>query len=76
MIGLDFLQVTAVLRQNSARRASGWSVGSNPDRLTQPFSELGLDGIVAELNPGGRIPLELESRSLRLLTHEVMPAFK
>jgi hypothetical protein len=23
MIGLDFLQVTAVLRQNSARRASG-----------------------------------------------------
>jgi len=38
--------------------------------------QLGPDGIIAELNPGGRIPLELETRSLRLLTHEVMPAFK
>jgi hypothetical protein len=46
------------------------------DRLTQLREELGLDGIIAELNPGGRIPLELETRSLRLLTHEVMPAFK
>jgi hypothetical protein len=31
---------------------------------------------VAELNPGGRIPPELETRSLELLTREVMPAFK
>jgi alkanesulfonate monooxygenase SsuD/methylene tetrahydromethanopterin reductase-like flavin-dependent oxidoreductase (luciferase family) len=46
------------------------------DRLTELRAELGLDGIIAELNPGGRIPLELETRSLRLLTHEVMPAFK
>src|SRR5262244_4362627 len=46
------------------------------ERLTQLREELGLDGIIAELNPGGRIPLELETRSLRLLTHEVMPAFK
>jgi alkanesulfonate monooxygenase SsuD/methylene tetrahydromethanopterin reductase-like flavin-dependent oxidoreductase (luciferase family) len=44
------------------------------DRLTHLREELGLDGIVAELNPGGRIPVELETRSLRLLTHEVMPA--
>jgi len=46
------------------------------DRLTELREDLGLDGIIAELNPGGRIPLELETRSLRLLTHEVMPAFK
>ena len=46
------------------------------DRLTQLREELGLDGIVAELNPGGRIPKELETRSLKLLTHEVMPAFR
>ena len=46
------------------------------DRLRQLREELGLDGIVAELNPGGRIPLELETRSLQLLTREVMPAFK
>ena len=46
------------------------------DRLNQLREELGVDGIVAELNPGGRIPVELETRSLRLLTHEVMPDFK
>ncbi len=46
------------------------------DRLGQLREELGLDGVVAELNPGGRIPPELETRSLQLLTHEVMPAFK
>jgi alkanesulfonate monooxygenase SsuD/methylene tetrahydromethanopterin reductase-like flavin-dependent oxidoreductase (luciferase family) len=46
------------------------------DRLARLREELGLDGIVAELNPGGRIPVELETRSLRLLTHEVMPAFR
>ena len=46
------------------------------ERLTRLREELGLDGIVAELNPGGRIPVELETRSLQILTHEVMPAFK
>jgi len=46
------------------------------DRLKQLREELGLDGIIAELNPGGLIPLELERRSFQLLTHDVMPAFK
>jgi alkanesulfonate monooxygenase SsuD/methylene tetrahydromethanopterin reductase-like flavin-dependent oxidoreductase (luciferase family) len=46
------------------------------DRLTYLRDELGLDGIVAELNPGGRIPPELETRSLQILTHEVMPALR
>jgi alkanesulfonate monooxygenase SsuD/methylene tetrahydromethanopterin reductase-like flavin-dependent oxidoreductase (luciferase family) len=46
------------------------------DRLTELRDELGLDGIVAELNPGGLIPKALETRSLQLLTHEVMPAFR
>jgi alkanesulfonate monooxygenase SsuD/methylene tetrahydromethanopterin reductase-like flavin-dependent oxidoreductase (luciferase family) len=46
------------------------------DRLTQLREELELDGIVAELNPGGRIPPELETQSLRLLTHEVVPCFR
>ena len=46
------------------------------DRLGRIREELGLDGIVAELNPGGVIPHELETRSLRLLTHDVMPALK
>ena len=46
------------------------------ERLAHLRDELGLDGIVAELNPGGRIPAELETRSLQILTHEVMPAFR
>jgi alkanesulfonate monooxygenase SsuD/methylene tetrahydromethanopterin reductase-like flavin-dependent oxidoreductase (luciferase family) len=46
------------------------------DRLTELSEELGLDGIVAELNPGGRIPPELETRSLRILADLVLPALK
>jgi alkanesulfonate monooxygenase SsuD/methylene tetrahydromethanopterin reductase-like flavin-dependent oxidoreductase (luciferase family) len=44
------------------------------DRLKQLAGELGLDGIIAEPNPGGLIPAELETRSLKLLTHDVIPA--
>ena len=29
-----------------------------------------------ELNPGGLLPMELEKRSLQILTQQVMPAFK
>jgi alkanesulfonate monooxygenase SsuD/methylene tetrahydromethanopterin reductase-like flavin-dependent oxidoreductase (luciferase family) len=46
------------------------------DRLTRLQEELGLDGVVAELNPGGLIPAERETRSLHILTHQVMPALK
>ncbi len=38
--------------------------------------ELGLDGIVAEMNPGGMLSAEQVRQSLHLLTHQVMPAFK
>jgi alkanesulfonate monooxygenase SsuD/methylene tetrahydromethanopterin reductase-like flavin-dependent oxidoreductase (luciferase family) len=44
------------------------------DRLQELRDELGLDGIVAELNPGGRIPAELETRSLEILARDVVPA--
>jgi hypothetical protein len=46
------------------------------DRLTQLQEELGLSGIVAELNPGGRLPLAQVKKSLDILTREVIPAFK
>jgi alkanesulfonate monooxygenase SsuD/methylene tetrahydromethanopterin reductase-like flavin-dependent oxidoreductase (luciferase family) len=59
-----------------ARKVAFGSPAGVIDRLTQLREELGLDGIIAELNPGGMIPLELERRSFELLTHEVMPAFK
>ena len=45
-------------------------------RVQQLRDELGLDGIIAELNPGGRIPPELETRSLELLARDVVPALK
>jgi alkanesulfonate monooxygenase SsuD/methylene tetrahydromethanopterin reductase-like flavin-dependent oxidoreductase (luciferase family) len=46
------------------------------DRLAGLKEELGLDGILAELNSGALIPHEQVIRSLRLLCEEVMPRFK
>jgi alkanesulfonate monooxygenase SsuD/methylene tetrahydromethanopterin reductase-like flavin-dependent oxidoreductase (luciferase family) len=45
-------------------------------RLRALRDELGLDGVIIELNPAGLIPLELERRSLQLFTDEVLPALK
>ncbi len=46
------------------------------DRLHEFKEMLGISGITAELNPGGFLPKEAVQRSLRLMTEEVMPAFK
>jgi len=46
------------------------------DRLNQFQEMLGITGITAELNPGGFLPKDAVHRSLKLLTEEVMPAFK
>lgn len=46
------------------------------DRLKQLEEELSLDGIVAEMNAGGLIAAEAVMKSLKILTHKVMPAFK
>src|SRR5262249_57499275 len=45
-------------------------------RLARLRDELGLDGIVAELNPSGQFPLERMHRTLRALTREVIPALR
>ena len=39
-------------------------------------TELGLDGLSLDMNPGGQIPKELVINSMRLLTEKVMPNFK
>ena len=55
------------------------AVGTAPalvERLGALREELGLSGVVAELNPGGLLPLERMQRTLRILTHEVIPAFR
>ena len=46
------------------------------DRFSQLKEELGLDGVVAELNAGGLIPEQAVTRSLEIMTTKVMPAFK
>ncbi len=46
------------------------------DRLLQLRDELGIDGILVELNFGSAIPAEMMMRSLRLLCEKVMPRFK
>ena len=46
------------------------------DRFGLLGEELGLDGIVGELNAGGLIPEKAVTRSLRIITEQVMPAFK
>jgi len=46
------------------------------DRLQEVREELGLDGILAELNPGSLIPHAQVMRALELLCKEVMPQFK
>jgi alkanesulfonate monooxygenase SsuD/methylene tetrahydromethanopterin reductase-like flavin-dependent oxidoreductase (luciferase family) len=45
------------------------------ERLRAVSDELGLDGILAELNCGGGVPREGVVGSLQLLCEEVMPAF-
>jgi alkanesulfonate monooxygenase SsuD/methylene tetrahydromethanopterin reductase-like flavin-dependent oxidoreductase (luciferase family) len=47
--------------------------GEVADRLTGLREELGLDGILAELNCGGLVPRERVLRALQLLCAEVMP---
>ena len=46
------------------------------DRFTELKEELGLDGVVAELNAGSLIPEQAVTRSLKIMTQQVMPAFK
>ena len=46
------------------------------DRFKQLEEDLGLNGVVAELNPGGLIPSSQVLSSLKLLTHDVIPSFK
>jgi alkanesulfonate monooxygenase SsuD/methylene tetrahydromethanopterin reductase-like flavin-dependent oxidoreductase (luciferase family) len=46
------------------------------DRLKQLDEELGLDGILAELNPGSLVPHAGVMEALRLLCEEVMPKFR
>jgi alkanesulfonate monooxygenase SsuD/methylene tetrahydromethanopterin reductase-like flavin-dependent oxidoreductase (luciferase family) len=45
------------------------------DRLKELEAELGIDGILFELNFGAAIPAEIMMRSLQLICEKVMPHF-
>jgi len=80
---------TAERRQHQAGRLASLSYedilqkkvvfGTGPgliDRLGQLREQLGVNGIAAELNPGGLLATAQELRSLEILTKQVMPALK
>jgi alkanesulfonate monooxygenase SsuD/methylene tetrahydromethanopterin reductase-like flavin-dependent oxidoreductase (luciferase family) len=46
------------------------------ERLGGLKADLGLDGFIVELNPGGMLPMDRMMRTLRILTHEVLPALR
>jgi len=70
-------QALEVLTYEAARREK--VVVGTPDQVTARLKdlreELGLSGILAELNCGGQIPHQQVMHSLNLLCNEVMPAF-
>ena len=67
---------TTVMRLGTAVLVLPWH---NPALLAEQLhglqETLGLDGILAELNTGGRIPHDCVVRALQLLCQEVMPRF-
>ena len=46
------------------------------ERLAAIRDDLGLDGVVAELNPAGMFSVDQMKRTLRALTDQVMPALR
>ncbi len=52
------------------------TAASLTERLRQVRDELGLDGIIAELNPGGLLSMEQMRRTLGILTEQVVPALR
>ena len=46
------------------------------DRLKEIIEELGLSGVIAEMNVGGLIPKDRLMSSLRLFSREVVPALR
>jgi natural product biosynthesis luciferase-like monooxygenase protein len=55
-------------------RVAFGSPGRLIERLAELREALGLNCIVAELNPGALIPVEHVKRTLRILSHQVLPA--
>jgi alkanesulfonate monooxygenase SsuD/methylene tetrahydromethanopterin reductase-like flavin-dependent oxidoreductase (luciferase family) len=72
---LDDLSALSYERILETRVAFG-TAAHLAERLSHLRDDLGLDGIIAELNPGGLLPIDRMRRTLRILTHEVIPAIR
>ncbi len=57
-------------------RVAFGSAGQLIDRISEWRDILGIDGITAELNAGNGLSEEQVTNSLRIITHDVMPAFR
>jgi alkanesulfonate monooxygenase SsuD/methylene tetrahydromethanopterin reductase-like flavin-dependent oxidoreductase (luciferase family) len=57
-------------------RAVAGTAAGLVERLGGIGRDLALSGIVVELNPGGLLPMDKMLRTLRILTHEVIPALR
>lgn len=57
-------------------RVAFGTAASLRERLGEIAEDLGLDGIVAELNPSGLLSLDQMKRTLAILTREVIPTFR
>jgi len=70
-------QLTQLTYENILEtRVAVGTAGALVERLGALRDDLGLTGLVAELNPGGLLSLERMQRTLRILTHEVIPALR
>ena len=57
-------------------RVAFGTAASLRERLGEIAEDLGLNGIVAELNPSGLLSLDQMRRTLDILTREVIPTFR
>jgi alkanesulfonate monooxygenase SsuD/methylene tetrahydromethanopterin reductase-like flavin-dependent oxidoreductase (luciferase family) len=72
-----FEQLTTLTYEDILQtRVAVGTAASLTERLGEIARDLGLTGIVAELNPGGLLPIERMQRTLRIFTHEVITALR
>ena len=57
-------------------RVAYGTAASLKERLAHLRDDLGLDGIIAELNPGGLLAMDQMRRTLAILTQHVLPALR
>jgi alkanesulfonate monooxygenase SsuD/methylene tetrahydromethanopterin reductase-like flavin-dependent oxidoreductase (luciferase family) len=57
-------------------RVAYGTAASLKERLAQLRDDLGLDGIIAELNPGGLLAMDQMRRTLAILTQHVLPTLR